>query len=144
MTDLQPLTPPRPMMPDLEVLQAWEHYWKFMQRIAHHTAVIKGFWPSYPALPGHRNAGEMIALIHAEASEMLEAMRDNGGSCCIGEGGKGESSKLPGFSTVEEEAADLVIRLMDFAGGHGLRVGEAISAKLAYNLTRPHKHGKAF
>lgn len=127
---------------DGDLLSAtWADDWACLQRMAHATAVAKGFWPSNPE---GRNVGEMVALIHAEASEMLEAIRDNAGACKIRENGQGESAKLPGFSTVEEEAADIVIRLMDFAGGKGLRVGEAIFAKLQYNLTREYKHGKAF
>lgn len=84
-----------------------------------------------------RNLGEMIALMHSEASEMLEAIRKPDPET----GELRESEKIPGFNELEEEAADLMIRLADFAEHNGLRLEDAISAKLAFNRTRGHKHG---
>jgi NTP pyrophosphatase (non-canonical NTP hydrolase) len=65
---------------------------------------------------------------------MLEALR----------AGNPDSLKIPGFSQVEEELADLVIRAMDYAGAHDLALGAAIVAKHAYNVGRPIRHGKEF
>ena len=86
----------------------------------------QGFWES-------DNTGEKIALMHSELSEALEADRKSL-----------DAEHIPGFSGVEEELADVIIRVLDFAGHHQLRLGEALSAKIAYNLTRPFKHGKAY
>jgi len=87
---------------------------------------FQGFWES-------ANTGEKLALIHSEISEALEADR------------KGlQAEHIQDFSGIEEELADAVIRILDFAGQHGLRLGEAIGAKMQYNLTRPYKHGKAY
>jgi NTP pyrophosphatase (non-canonical NTP hydrolase) len=88
---------------------------------------VSGFWA------GPRNAGEAIALMHSELSEALEAVRSNA-----------MSEKIPGFSGLEEELADAIIRICDYAGGMGLYLPEAIEAKMAYNATRPKKHGKEF
>ena len=86
----------------------------------------QGFWES-------DNTGEKIALMHSELSEALEADRKNL-----------DAEHIPGFTGVEEELADVIIRILDFAGHHNLRLGEALSAKITYNLTRPFKHGKAY
>lgn len=45
---------------------------------------------------------------------------------------------------VPSEIADIVIRCLDFADAHGFNLGEIIAEKLAYNETRPFKHGKRF
>ena len=97
-----------------------------------------GFWPKdYEPTATHnvgRNDGEAIALKHSELSELLEAVRD----------GNPPSEKIPGFTLAEEELADLLIRTMDYAHGRGFRLAEAVLAKHAYNLGRPHKHGREF
>jgi NTP pyrophosphatase (non-canonical NTP hydrolase) len=45
---------------------------------------------------------------------------------------------------VEEELADVVIRIMDYAFGHDFDVAGAILAKIEYNKSREFMHGKAF
>jgi NTP pyrophosphatase (non-canonical NTP hydrolase) len=86
----------------------------------------KGFWES-------DNTGEKIALMHSELSEALEADRK-----------KLVSDHIPNFTGIEEELADCMIRILDFAGHHRLRLGEAIIEKALYNLSRPYKHGKGY
>ena len=76
-----------------------------------------------------------IALMHAELSEALEAVRQ----------GDPQSEKIPNYTLLEEELADVVLRIMNFSGQLGLRVAEAMIAKDRYNANRPYKHGgKAF
>lgn len=86
----------------------------------------QGFWDS-------ANTGEKIALMHSELSEALEADRKD----LI-------SDHIPEFTGVEEELADCLIRILDFAGHYELRLADAFSAKLQYNLTRPYRHGKGY
>ena len=70
-------------------------------------------------------------LVVTELAEAMEAIR----------GGDTESEKIGGFSKVEEELADAVIRILDYAGGHGLDLDGALAAKMRYNESRPYRHG---
>lgn len=91
----------------------------------HTTAIAKGWWDR------ERNNGELIALCHAELSEALEALR----------GGNPNDDKIPEFSRVEAELADVIIRIMDMACARNWRVAEAIVAKMKMNRTREKMHG---
>lgn len=103
---------------------------EYVQRQAHATAVQKGFWDP-PKSPG-----ESIALMHSELSELLEVYRSGTESEC--------NPKVQSHTNAEVELADLIIRVMDFAEYHELDLVGAILAKMAYNETRPKKHGKRF
>jgi NTP pyrophosphatase (non-canonical NTP hydrolase) len=76
------------------------------------------------------NFGEKLALMHSELSEALEFYRHE----------NPQSDHIPEFSGIEEEYADVIIRIMNDAQRHGFRVAEAMLAKQAFNASRPYKH----
>lgn len=100
-----------------------------LQRDIHDNNVAKGFYDE-PVEDGTR-----LALIHSEVSEALEVVRHDEHA---------PSEKCPGVSHLAEELADIVIRVFDFAGYKDIDLARAIEAKVQYNLSRPHKHGKRF
>ena len=82
----------------------------------------------------------MLLMIHAEVSEAAEALRD----------GEVDLSRVGGDGKPEGmivELADVMIRVMHLAGMLKQRediemsLCAAIKAKLAYNRTRPYRHG---
>jgi len=128
---------------------------KELCKLSHEIAKKKGFWGdvcecNHPIgivkdfdkcrlcgknwYEDERNNGELIALIHSELSEALEALRH----------GNPKSEHIPEFSAVEEEMADVLIRIGDYCGANNLRLEEAVKAKMEFNKTRPYKHGKKF
>jgi NTP pyrophosphatase (non-canonical NTP hydrolase) len=101
--------------------------WNQVAIEAHQMAVEKGFWEKEP------NKAEKLALIHSEISECLEGVRKDT-----------MDDKLPHRKMEAVELADAIIRIMDYDAGFGLNIAEALREKMAYNKTRPYKHGKAF
>ncbi len=82
-------------------------------------------------------AAEDIALMHSELSEALEDIRAGKPLNLLEyEGDKRKPIGVP------SELADVVIRVMHFCGKHGINLGKAIIEKMAYNESRPYKHGK--
>jgi NTP pyrophosphatase (non-canonical NTP hydrolase) len=96
-----------------------------LQQAVHQTAVEHGWWDQA------RPIGEVLMLVVTELAEAMEAYRS----------GDTGSDKIQGFSKVEEELADAIIRILDFAGGHDLNIEGALAAKMEYNESRPYRHG---
>ncbi len=99
-----------------------------VSHLIHRSAMAHGFWK----FGTRRNKGEAIALIHSEASELLEVVR-------------GTADEDDSTSEMEE-IADIIIRCCDYARGfHPDRsLGDAITDKISINMRRPHKHNKQF
>lgn len=96
------------------------------QALAHHTATAAG-WYRNPRTGKKvkRNFGEVVALMHSELSEALEADRKNL-----------MDDKLPHRKGIEVEFADLLIRVLDTAAALGLDVAGALVEKNRVNQTR--------
>ncbi len=114
-------------------------------RACHQLAREKGWWPELVELPTMANdqrlntIGAKIALIHSEASEALEALRECGSLADIREvKHSGPRLKPEGFGV---ELADVIIRCFDLACAVGVDVGALIRDKHSFNAGREHRHG---
>lgn len=99
---------------------------QFLQALAHKTATDAG-WYRNPKTGRKikRNFGEVVALMHSELSEALEADR------------KGlKDKKLKHRDGREVEFADCIIRILDTAAALGLDVAGALIEKNRYNQKR--------
>lgn len=97
-------------------------------KLAHHIARSLGW-------DGVKDPPTDIALMHSELSEGLEYLR---------KGGMEAPSEKIEFTGIEEELADVLIRIFHFAGKHDLDLAEAVAAKMRYNEGRDQRHGKRF
>jgi NTP pyrophosphatase (non-canonical NTP hydrolase) len=84
---------------------------------AYETAKAKGWHDQ------ERETGTLLALIHSEVSEALEADR------------KGDDENFV------EELADTCIRIFDLCGTKGIDLEKAILEKMERNRSRSYKHG---
>jgi NTP pyrophosphatase (non-canonical NTP hydrolase) len=83
----------------------------------HKNAKAHGWWEDERPVP------EILALIHSEVSEALEAYRNQD------------------QENFAEEMADIVIRCLDAAGGYGIDIEDEIRKKHEINKSRPYRHG---
>jgi NTP pyrophosphatase (non-canonical NTP hydrolase) len=103
--------------------------------LAHETSKANGF---------HENpvpVSEFVANLHAEASELWEAYRENRLHEPCDKAERMDELGLASLTCLEEELADLVLRTLDFACSQGVDIAKAVAVKDAYNSTRGYRHG---
>lgn len=98
-----------------------------LQHDIHLLAVEKGWWDD-----SRRELPELLMLVVTEAAEAMEAWREGSPSFYAA------SDKPEGWAI---ELADIVIRVLDIAEHYDLDMNELIEEKMAYNRTRPYRHG---
>jgi hypothetical protein len=109
------------------------------------NSAAKGFYP--PGGKPDKSVAHYMGMVVTELAEVIEADR---AAVKVDPPTPGVSDYVPmsekikGFTLMEEEVADAIIRLLDFAHAHGLRVSAAVASKHIYNTKRPYRHGKAY
>ena len=96
-----------------------------LQAAIHKTAKEKGWWDE------PRQAPECFMLMVTELAEAMEGYRE----------GNPMSEKIAPFSQIEEELADVIIRILDYAEHNSFEIEKELMAKMRYNETRPYRHG---
>ena len=110
-------------------------YLNEMRDEIHEIAKEKGWYG-----PDGRNVGEALMLVVCEASEAMEELREYGPEK-LRNFWRSDSGKPEGFPV---EIADILIRCLDLCGYLNIDIEEAVRQKVAYNRTRPVRHGGKF
>lgn len=105
----------------------------------------------YVAAQEVRNMGEMLMLAVSELAEALEEHRD-GKPVFYTDHGDYTTERGEASYTVERgkpegiavELADCIIRCLDTMYSLDVDIDAVVHAKMMYNESRPHKHGKAY
>lgn len=92
-----------------------------------------------------RTVGDAMMLLCTEVAEAFEAYREGAvvnetkyeGSPTF----KGTDGKLYKPVGVPSEIADVLVRCFDFCGEHDIDIERVVLEKMAYNRSRPFKHG---
>lgn len=104
---------------------SFKEFWNNRQTDSYQVSRSKGWFLK------DVNLLEQFMLVVSEIGEATDAYRE----------GNPESVKIPGFTHIEEELADVVLRCMNISEHFKFRLAEAVIAKNEYNKTRPYQHG---
>lgn len=116
------------------------------RRTAAETLVEAGWSPDEAARLAFAQGPRLmqaLMLVVSELAEAVEDYRDNPLAITDiryedHDHGRDHPLKPVGFPI---ELADAVIRLGDLCGRYGIDLGKAVEVKMAYNKTRPMRHG---
>lgn len=122
-TDTDPLTTPTPAGAPMTTLTT-------LAKSIFNANAAKGFWDR------ERPLTETTMLIITELAEAVEEERAARPSVWYADSGKPEG--------IDIELIDALIRLLDLLGSRDVDVDELLKQKLAFNASRPARHGKAY
>lgn len=97
------------------------------------TAKEKGWWDDNAG--ADRSFGTALMLMVSELAEALEEYRQNRALDEIWYADSGKPEGIP------VELADTIIRIADLCGHYNIPLVRALTEKMAYNKTRPYRHG---
>lgn len=115
-----------------------------LAQIIHEQAVAHGWWDDERSFP------EIVVLCHYELSKALEeygnakpaqyvVIETVGEKPVIETDPQGFGERKP--EGIAVEMADCIIRILDWCGKNGIDIDDVVERKMAYNATRPYKHG---
>lgn len=102
-------------MTENDYYDTFSQSFSWMQAQAHELAVEKGWYDR------DRNGLEKLMLVVSEIGEGAESIRT-----------ESTSKKIPGYSELEEEIADVFVRIMDHGGSDGMNLGDAVVEMIGY------------
>lgn len=108
--------------------------------VAHDNAVKHGFYDEYSDIYDALSRLDKPDLMKSVTRDMTLAQLAK----IAGEVGEAVEAiqKDKGPDDFAEELADIIIRTLDLAAVACLSIGEAVAKKMAFNESRPYKHGK--
>lgn len=103
------------------------------------AAIKKGWFDDDPSLD--QSVERECNNLHNEISELHEAWRDGKLRSICDKGEKMKELGLIPLTCLEEEIADIFIRIGQFSARTGVNLAFAVREKMSYNESRPHRHG---